>query len=506
MMTYVRLFSRFVCSAILLSLVSQASGAVGSAHASAESPAPPVFVASFNRVCSADAEVASAVFRVLRRIGDEPETLPGSWVQGECCGLADCSQKLQGRTASVIGGQIERTENGPTAHVWVLQPHQARVLVARQTCDSCDKPEQVARIASLLVEQLSSRDAPWLRLANLPPCGSSLPPSDQLADETPTVSTKIAGRSGTLPVLVSIRGDRAGLPALQAIRGGLETQLRQSGYQLARLAVPEKVEDPRNLLHGERAAWPIIDVELRKEANTPKGSLEAVTLRLFQKDAVIQTALDCAMQDCTPQALPGLVRQATGELTDSMARSAAYPVGSPANADAPVCLPKTVLAQTAPASPPRLNPSVQPTPLPRPVPTMPEAPISPAAPTVSPIPPTALPGSSNLASSEPPATSIPTPPAPGATPVAHKSWLRGLGWTGLVLGGGSVGLGAALLAVHGRPADRTTYSTNNSQLSGGIFVGLGSAVLLSVPFLLGFGYRSATPTQQPSPPKEWVSP
>lgn len=503
MITYVRSFSRFFCATFLLSLVSMANGAVVSANAIAESPAPPVYVASFNRVCSPDAEVASAVFRALRRIGDEPESLPGSWVQGECCGLADCSQKLQGRRASVIGGQIERTENGPTAHVWVLQPHQARVLVSRQTCDSCDKPEQVARMASLLVEQLSSRDAPWIGLANLPPCDSSSPPSRApLADQTSTASTKIVGGSaGALPVLVSIRGDRVGLSAVRAIRGGLEAQLRQSGYQPARLTVPEKVEDPRNLLQGERAAWPVIDVELRKEANTPNASLEAVTLRLFQKDTVTQTALDCAMQDCTPQALPGLVRQAAGGLTDSISRRAAYPLVSPESAGPPVCLPKTVLAQAAPVSPPRPNPSVQPTAPPRPV-----TPTSLLTTSTLPVPPAPLASSPNIASSEPTTAPIPTPPDPPTAPVAHKSWLRGLGWTGLVLGVGSVGLGAALLAVHGQPADRTTYSNNNSQLSGGVFVGLGSAVLLSVPFLLGFGYRPMMSSQQASPPKQWISP
>lgn len=462
-------------SALWVCLLLCGIGLVSSGLARADSlgaspPLPPLYVASFNRACSPDTALVSAAFRILRRLGDQPEALPGSWVGGECCGLSDCAQKLQTRYGSIVGGQLERTASGPQAQIWILQPHKGRVLLAQHTCADCDQPERIARMVAGLAEQIPSLQAAWVPLASLPPC-----PRPGEASRGGSASPRLPGdaRAGSagrkqgalLSVLLSIRGSGANLPTAKALRGGLLKQLLQSGYTPSRLSVPQRIEDPRELLRGDRVGIPVVDVDVRSEAKDRKNprqqAIESVTLRLFHPAVALQTSLDCSLQDCSGRPLVAMSRSATGYLLDQLALRRSASVPGPTPDPIPACLPAAQPAPDTAIPAPPLPPS--PPPASPKLPSIPDAspPLSVGNPAEGAVPPQVLP-----------------PPPPAQKRV--MPWSVRLGIAGLATGLAVIGVGALIGAIeHGKPLDRTCYCNQDAWTLGHWMIGIGAGVAVA---------------------------
>lgn len=305
----------------------------------AEAP-PPIYLAGFQRLCSNDPQVEGAVRQQLRRMGEEPQSLSSAGGSNDCCGLRACAEPLRGRKGYLVGGMMGRERNNDAAYVWVVDLARGRVMVEHQRCSDCGRADRIVRQVALVVERLSAADSPWVSLDSLQTCSGSNPSlSGAAADASAAARASAAVAVSDNRAVVTVRAPAGLRKAAGSVRGGLRSMLREMGYEVREVSASPALDDPRSVLRGPLAQWPLLDISIQLD---PKGGSnddpERVVIRHFHDLGARQTSLDCSLQDCSGASLVRLVRYNAGILLDQIAATtqtdAEVSKGEP-----PVCLP-----------------------------------------------------------------------------------------------------------------------------------------------------------------------
>lgn len=309
--------------------------------------------------CAPDWDLPAAIKRTLANMGEDVQDWPTAIPPEQCVDVA-CTGRLRSvvREGFLLGGQISSQGHSP-AHLdlWLVDLAARRIMLARQDCIDCERPEVVARHAAAIVQRRNESLAPWLPLSELATCSAL---ADKLAAPPSAEVPQVAERHRQ-PILLAVYG--AGVPerTRQSVAQGTRQYLELLGQPVQDFKAKIHADAPRSSLVPQQQGLRLLDIEL--QVNDGKTAVSEVLLRLSDAQDTRQTTVQCAnLKGCAPASLVQQIRLHVGTLLDRLDTPEQLP---PAAAETAICIPPplcapeparylvaSLLPPTPPANPP----------------------------------------------------------------------------------------------------------------------------------------------------------